>query len=167
MQNLIFSKCLILQTLFIWKAEISVTRICLTVGFTFSASHQLPDGADIVLGICAPLLFTDHIQSNIWGAKYLVYWKPLGLTASKELWYTCAWERWRSLSLHLRMHISGWMVQSQSSGLSFLLHPLVAHTVCCAALRRANFSSESVLCLLPRFHLCSYRLVHPCKENNT
>lgn len=77
MQNLIFSRCLIFQPSFIRETEISVTGICLTVGFTFSASNQLPDRGGVVLGICTPLLFTDDIQSNIWGAKYLAYWKPL------------------------------------------------------------------------------------------
>lgn len=162
MQNLIFSRCLIFQPLFIQDAEISVTGICLAVGFAFSASKQLPDGAGVALGIWHPhpptppalhWWYTEEIR----GAKYL---------ACANRHYS-AQGGWCFLSLHSRMHISGRTVRSQSSGWSFLLHPLVAHRVCRAALRGGDFSAESVFCLLPRFHCCSYRLVHPCEENNT
>lgn len=167
MQNLNFSRCLIFQPLFIWEAEISVTGICLTAGFTFSASNHLPNGAAAALGIRTPPPFTDDVQSNIWGPKYLARWKPLGFSESEGLWHMSAGRGWSLLSLHSRMHVSGRTVRSRSSGGSFRLHPLLAHAVHPAALRAGDFSAESVFCLLPRFHFCSYRLVHPCKENNT
>lgn len=147
MQNLNFSRCLIFQPLFIWEAEISVTGICLTVGFTFSASNHLPDGAAAALGIRTPPLFTDDVPSNIWGAKYLAHWKPLGFPESEGLWYVSAGRGWSLPSLHSRMHVSGRTVRSRSSGGSFRLHPLLAHAVPPAGFESRRFFSR--VCVLP------------------
>lgn len=166
MQNLNFSRRLIFQPLLTWEAETSVIGICLKVGFTFSASHQLPDGAGVALGIFTHLLFTDEIQSNIWGAKYLAWGRPLGFTGREVLWYTSGWKDSLFSSFTWGCMFLAGRSRARATG-EPLMYPLMAHMVHCAALRGGSFSAESVFSLLPRFQFCSYRLVHPCKENNT